>query len=181
MKKLSHIVPLVFLLCFAFACRDKEAMAELEKFKAQAEVEEQNKALLAQFFREMNEGNIEIMREVCAPEFSFYYPSGAAEPVSLEEIIEVFKKNFTGFPDLSFDVQEIIAKGDKVICRYTVTGTHSGDWYELPSTGNKINATVILIWQVRDGKCIESREESDMLGLMEQLGMELRPADRTPS
>jgi len=85
--------------------------------------------------------------------------------------------NFKGFPNLNFDVHEIVAKGDKVVCRYSVSGTHSGDWYDLPSTGNKIKATVIVIWRMRNGKFIESREESDMLGLMRQLGMELKPKE----
>ena len=46
MKKLCMISPLALILCFMVSCQDKEAMAELEEFKAQAEVEEQNKALV---------------------------------------------------------------------------------------------------------------------------------------
>jgi len=37
MKKLLIVIPLVILLCFTFGCQDKEAMAELEEFKAQEE------------------------------------------------------------------------------------------------------------------------------------------------
>jgi hypothetical protein len=43
MKKLLMVIPLVFLLCFTFGCQDKEAMAELEEFKSQTALEEQNK------------------------------------------------------------------------------------------------------------------------------------------
>ena len=46
MKKLFMILPLVLVLCFAFGCQDKEATAELEEFKAQAALEEQNKELV---------------------------------------------------------------------------------------------------------------------------------------
>jgi hypothetical protein len=42
MKKLCMVLPLALILCFMVGCQDKEAMAELEAFKAQAEVEEQN-------------------------------------------------------------------------------------------------------------------------------------------
>jgi len=177
MRKLLFVIPLAVLLCFTFACQNKAEKAELEKFRAQAKVEEQNKASVKHFFQEMNKGNIEIIREMCAPEYVFYYPSGVNEPISLEEIMDIFKVNFRGFPDLNFEVHEIFAKEDKVVCRYTATGTHSGDWYDLPASGNKIKATVIVIWKMKDGKCIESREESDMLGLMQQLGMELKPKE----
>jgi len=45
MKNLYMILPTALILCFMVGCQDKEAMAELEKFKAQVEVEEQNKTL----------------------------------------------------------------------------------------------------------------------------------------
>jgi len=158
-------------------CQDKEAMAELEAMKAQAEVEEQNKALIKGFFDEMNKGNVEIFRELCTPDFALYSPSGVTEPISLEETIEVFKMNLKGFPDLNWVIHEIVAKGDKVIGRFTLTGTHSGDWQGIPASGNKIKITEIVIWQMKDGKCVEVREEGDMLGLMQQLGMELKPKE----
>ena len=43
MKKLLMILPLAMILCFMVSCQDKESMAELEEFRAQAEVEEKNK------------------------------------------------------------------------------------------------------------------------------------------
>ncbi len=45
MKKLLMILPLALILCFMVGCQDKEAMAELEEFRAQAKVEEQNKEI----------------------------------------------------------------------------------------------------------------------------------------
>jgi hypothetical protein len=50
MKNLSMILPLALILCFMVGCQDKAAMAELEEFKAQAAVEEQNKALVMRYF-----------------------------------------------------------------------------------------------------------------------------------
>jgi len=70
MKKLLMVIPLVFLLCMTFGCQDKEAMAELEEFKAQEAVEEQNKALVKSYIDEFNKGNVEILNEVCAPDYS---------------------------------------------------------------------------------------------------------------
>ncbi len=177
MKKLSMVLPLVLVLCFAFGCQDKAAMAELEAFKAQAEVEEQNKEIVKSFFDEMNKGNVEVWKELYTPDFALYSPSGVTEPISLEETIEVFKMNLNGFPDFNWVIHEIVAKGDKVIGRFTLTGTHSGDWQGIPASGNKIKITEIAIWQMKDGKCVELREETDMLGFMMQLGMELKPKE----
>jgi len=81
-------------------------MAELEKLKAQAKVEEQNEAIFRHFCEELNKGNIEFAREICAPEFVFYSPSGVTEPSSLEETIELFKMIFKSFPDWNIDIHE---------------------------------------------------------------------------
>ena len=52
MKKLCMGLPLALILCFMVGCQDKEAMAELEEFKAQAEIEEQNKELISNYLKE---------------------------------------------------------------------------------------------------------------------------------
>jgi hypothetical protein len=63
MKKPYMILPLALILCFMVGCQDKESMAELEAMKAQAEVEEQNIALVKGFFEELNKGNVEAWKE----------------------------------------------------------------------------------------------------------------------
>jgi len=85
---------------------------------------------------------------------------------------------FQGFPnDYNFTTHELIAKGDKVIARVTVTGTHEGEYYGIPASGNKIEFGVIDIFHIKEGKIVETREEIDSLGLMRQLGMELKPKE----
>ncbi len=176
MKKLCMILPLSLILCFLVGCQDKVTMADLEEFKAQAAVEEKNKEIVKGLWEEVNKGNVEIFKELCAPEFVYYCASISPEPMSLDGIIEAFKMEFQGFPDdYNVKTHELIAKGDKVIARYTGTGTHEGEYYGIPATGNKIEFGVIDIYHIKEGKIVETREEIDSLGLMMQLGMELRP------
>ena len=177
MKKLLMILPLALILCFIVSCQDKEAMAELEEFRAQAEVEEQNKELVKGLLEELNKGNAEIWKELCAPEFDYHSPSESPEPMSMDETIECFQMAFKGFPDINWKTQDLIAKGDKVIVRITQAGTHEGEFRGIPATGNKTKFGVIPIFQFKDGKCIEVREEADFLGFMQQLGMELKPKE----
>ena len=60
MKKHYLIFSLVLILCFMVGCQDKEAMAELEVFRAQAEVEAKNIELIKRLAEEINKGNVEI-------------------------------------------------------------------------------------------------------------------------
>ncbi len=177
MKKLCMILPVALVLCFMVGCEDRASLVELEKFQTQADVEEQNIALVKHFYEGLNKGNVEIWKEVCAPDFAYYSPSGVTEPLSLEKTIDAYKMHFKGFSDLNWSMHDFIAKGDKVIARFSVTGTHSGEWQGIPVTGNKVKNSVIAIFHIRDGKCVEVKEEVDVLGIMMQLGMELKPKE----
>ena len=177
MKHPLLIVSLVLLLGFAFGCQNKAEKAELEKFRAQAKVEEQNSELVKHFFGEANKGNAAILNELYAPEYLFYSPSTNSKPMAREEVIEFMKSIFKAFPDFNWRIEKLFVDGDTAIIWNVFTGTHQGEFAGIPATGNKIEVGSILLWKFKDGKIIEEREEADMLGLMQQLGMELKPKE----
>jgi len=149
-------------------------MAELEEMKAQADVEEQNKEVVKGYIEEINKGNAEVFKEFCAPEYAFYNPSNSPKPLSREETIEFHKMVHRAFPDANWSVEELFAVGDRVIVWNIVTGTHEGEFQGIPATGNKIEVSSILMLRIQNGKIVEEREEADILGMMMQLGMELK-------
>ena len=177
MKKLYMILPLALILCLMVSCQDKEAMAELEAMKAQAEVEEQNVELVRKMFEAWGKGDMEAFGELLAPGYVYYYPSGTSNPISLEELREMAKMFWGGFPDMSFSMEEMFAAGDRVIFRFIQRGTHKGDFMGIPATGNKFECSGYLVSRIENGKIVEAREEFDMLGMMQQLGMELKPKE----
>ena len=177
MKKLCMILPLVLILCFMVGCQDKEAMAELEEKKAQAEVEEQNKEIVKRFFEEFNKGNLEIFNELCAPDYYFYSPSNNPKPMSREEQIEAERLMFGAFPDLNLRIEKLFAVGDSVIIWGIGTGTHQGEFQGIQATSNKIEFGNIIIMSLKSGKIVEAREEPNVLAVMQQIGMELKPKE----
>ena len=177
MKKLYMILPLALILCFMVGCQDKAAMAELEAFKAQAEVEEQNEALYRGIIEEVNKGNSEYFNEFYSPDFFYYFPSNNPKPLSREEAQEFVKSFFRAFPDLNFSIEELFAVEDRVIVRYILRGTHKEGWRGIPATGNKFEISSTFIIRIENGKVVEEREDFDLLGFMQQLGMELKPKE----
>jgi steroid delta-isomerase-like uncharacterized protein len=177
MKKLLTIIPLVFLLCFTFGCQDKEAMAELEELRAKAELEEQNKEIVKHAWELYGKKDFEALKELYAPEFVYYSPSATPKPVSIEETIEFGKMIFKAAPDSSWTIEELLAAGDTVIARWTYRGTHEGEFIGIPPTGNKVEFGGITITRIENGKIVEDWEDYDMLGFMQQLGMELKPKE----
>ena len=177
MKKYLSVIPLVFLLCFTFGCQDKAAMAELEEFRAQAAIEEQNKALIRECFEDWNKGRSEAFMEKTTPDYAYYTPSGNPNPLSREQAVENVKVFWKGFPDLKISIEEIIAKGDRLTTRFIIRGTHEGEFMGIPATGKKIELSAIIISRVENGKFVEEWEEMDIMGLMMQIGMELKPKE----
>ena len=74
------------------------------------------------------------------------------------------------FSDLQFTVEEQVAEGDRVVTRWTATGTHDGDLLGIAPTGTVGTTTGISINRIADGKVAEDCTNWDALGLMQQLG-----------
>jgi hypothetical protein len=66
------ILPLAMILCFVVGCQDKEAMAELEEFRAQADVEKQNLNVVARYLDAWTKGDVEAIKEVFSPEYVWH-------------------------------------------------------------------------------------------------------------
>jgi len=177
MKNPLLVFSLVLLLCFAFGCQNKAEKAELEKFRAQAKLEEQNKEIVKRFFDAWDKEDLGTIKELLAPEYIYYLPSNSATPRTREEVIEGTKVFYRGFPDVSWKIEESIAAGNRIISRWIMRDTHQREFEGFPATGNKIETSGILITRIENGKIVENREDWDMLGLMMQLGLELKPKE----
>jgi len=173
MKRHLPVISLVFLLCFASGCQDKAAMAELEAFKSQAALEEQNKAIYARYMGAWIRGDAEALKTIFSPGYVWRAPSG--EMASLEQTLGHLEKQVAMFSDRTVSNEEIIAKGDRVIGRYVLEASHTGSVEGLPATGNKIKSMGIEIIRIENGRIVEAWEVFDSLGLFQQLGYELKP------
>jgi predicted ester cyclase len=175
MKKLLHVVPLVLLFCFTIACQDKAAKAELEKFRAQAALEEQNKEIIKRYVEEEAKGNLlRIIDEIVAPDVVYHYPNNnnVRGLEAIKQAGPVFSK---AFPDLKVIIELQIAKGDLVAARFRFNATHKGEWMGIALTGKELSYTANEIARISNGKIAEAWIELDQLGFVEQLGMELKP------
>lgn len=177
MKKLFMIIPMAVVLCFMVSCQDKEAMTELEGFKSQAKVEEQNIALVKSYIETFNKGNFDAFTELLSPDYAIYSPSGYPKPTSREKLIENYKGAATVFSDFTWSIEDIMAAGDKVICRIMVRGIYQGGVPDVPEPEKKFEFSLITIMRIKNGKIVEEWQEDDQLGFARQIGMELKPKE----
>ena len=67
----------------------------------------------------------------------------------------------------------MVTEGDKVAIRWTWRGTHTGEFWGIPATGNEVAITGISILHIVGGKIVEEWGEVDNMGLMAQLCVEM--------
>jgi steroid delta-isomerase-like uncharacterized protein len=77
------------------------------------------------------------------------------------------------FPDMTITIEDMVTAGEKIALRWTMTGTHQGTMFGVESTGRQVELMAIEINRFEDGKLIETWTQSDQLGLMHQLGVEM--------
>lgn len=77
----------------------------------------------------------------------------------------------SAFPDLHFAVEDVIAEGDRVLTRWTLTGTQQGEFMGIAPTGKQIRVTGMSLDIIEDGMIVEGFDGWDALGLRQQLGM----------
>ncbi len=173
MKNTILVASLIILSCFIISCQNRAERAELKKMKAVAQIEEQNKTIVRQLHEAMDSQDVERLIEFFAPGM-IGHGAGPHEDVTAENAAQFFPLFFQAFPDMTHSIEDIFAKGDKVVARILIQATHKGELMEIPATGKKVKFYQISIFQVADGKIKESWRLTDSLGMMQQLGMELR-------
>jgi steroid delta-isomerase-like uncharacterized protein len=75
------------------------------------------------------------------------------------------------FPDLRLNVDDSLADGDKVVHRWTMTGTHQGELMGIPATGKQMKWSGITIVRMQDGQIVERWANVDILGILQQMGV----------
>ena len=176
MKNPLLIVSLVLLLGFAFGCQNKAEKAELEKFRAQAELELHNKQLANEFFAAIDRNDFVWLKENSSGDFSFREP-GIAEPLNLDAVVQLIRTHYAAFPDWKHTIEAVIAEGDTVAIRLVQNGTHKAPYEGILPTDKNVTLPALFFIVVANGKVKEGWAIEDYLGLYQQLGMELKPKE----
>lgn len=132
---------------------------------------EANKQLVRRAYESMSEGPEAFLAEhdkIYSEDLVAHYPG--MPPINVEMHRQFGLASFDAFPDLKRPVEDLVAEGDKVVARWTSTGTNQGSWMGIPPTGKSAVTSGITIFRIKDGKIVEEWIESDVIGLMTQLG-----------
>ena len=133
-----------------------------------------NIATFRRFHDAINSGDAELIAktidEVVEPDVLFHAPV-PVDATGAQALKHVWAVLLRAYPDVHVAMEDLIAEGDKVIARNTVTGTHQGQYMGLPPTGKSVTYTEIFILRFAAGRIAEIWGVVDVLSQMKQLGL----------
>lgn len=133
-------------------------------------IEEQSKELIRRSCEEFwNKGDVEAIDKFYAPGYVSHDPGGLHEG-DLAHHRQSAQAIFSAIPDLRLHIEDLIAEGDKVVKRWTATGTHKGAFMGIPASGNSLEVTGTTTYRVAEGKLVESWWNTDSLTMLQQMG-----------
>ena len=118
----------------------------------------------------INTASEKLAVELISQNAVFHVP-GRTEPLQGPAgYLEIIGMMRSGFPDIQWTLEEMIAEGDKVAGRFTMRGTHKGMFFGVPPTGKKITVSAMNFYRLSGGQFVEERGQPDLLGLLQQIG-----------
>ncbi len=121
----------------------------------------------------MSEQNKEVVEQYYARVLNGRDLDAVGDFFADERMVEGVRRGcfsyFQAFPDLHVSLDELIAEGDKVFLRSTMTGTHDGEYKGIPATGRHIATDCAEVFRIADGKFVGYWCLTNVAGLTRQL------------
>jgi steroid delta-isomerase-like uncharacterized protein len=130
---------------------------------------EQNKSILRRWIENgWNKGNLALVDELYTTDLVQYDPAKLEGREALKHYVGGFQ---AAMPDLHFSIEDLIAEGDKVVWRFTATGTQTGPLMGIPPTGKQATVTGTATFRLVDSRIAEVWVNFDALSMLQQMGV----------
>ena len=127
---------------------------------------EENKAALRRLIDEiLNGGDLDAIDELVHEDYVDGY-GAAPGRAGYRELVQATRR---AFPDIEVAVEDLVAENDRVVGRFTIRGTHAGEFIGIPATGRRIEFAGMGMIRFRDGQMAERWNVSDIRGALEQI------------
>ena len=117
-----------------------------------------------------NRGDIAAFEVSLADSVHFHY-AGTPRTLTRDDMAQLVLRWREAFPDLRMEVEELLAEGELVAARLTLSGTHRAPWAGVAPTGKRIKMALMMFFRFEGAKMVELWESDDQLGLRRQLGI----------
>ena len=156
----------------SLTAKKEDVNAQNAKFQKMTigETMDKNKEISRQFYEEIiNQGKLENLESIMDSNFQDHL--APQQPPGIKGFVDFLKMVSTAFPDIQVSVEDILAEGDRVAVRLSVSGTHNGVLMgNIQPTGKKVKWTGIDILRIENGKIKDRWSERNLLSMLKQIG-----------
>jgi steroid delta-isomerase-like uncharacterized protein len=148
-----------------------DMMTMLKQLETMPAAPEDHKRVVRRVIEEAwNKGEMAVVNEVVAPDYVFRVAAGQEYkgPEGLAQSVKMYR---TAMPDFHITIDDILADGDRVACRFTLQGTFTNELMGIAPTGKRFALTGAVFVRFKDGKEVEALEFFDQLSMFQQLGI----------
>jgi predicted ester cyclase len=126
-----------------------------------------NKALIRRWLRMGEQGFAGDFNEYFTPDYRGRL--SGQQPQSLDDLMRLERGFAAAFSNISYNVEDLLAVGNKVVLRVTTRATHTGEFHGVEPTDRQVTLSAIVIYRILGGRIAESWGELDLMGLFRQL------------
>jgi steroid delta-isomerase-like uncharacterized protein len=124
-------------------------------------------------------GRYDVLDEILSADFVDHDPA-PDQASGIDGLKSFFRTMRTAFPDLKAEPVEISVTDTHVAMRYTISGTHQGEFQGVAPTGKSFKVAALQLARFENGRCVERWGSTDELGMMKQLGILAQVAEAAP-
>ncbi len=132
---------------------------------------QENKSISRRFIQIWGQEDLDIIDKLADTSISVRYPVMPEVVLGTQMLKQLVERFRSVFPDSDIRIEEEIAEADKVVIRWSFSGTHQGNFIGIPATGKKVKWTGITIHRIAGGKIVEEKGEGDYYGFLRQAGV----------
>ncbi len=116
-----------------------------------------------------NRGDLAALDALTTPAFAYHL--GGQPPRDRSAFGQFIRATHVAFPDWRVEILDIIVEGQRAAVRWSGRVTHEGPFRGIAPTGRTITVSGINVYEVTDGRIAVEWEQTDSLGMLQQLGV----------
>lgn len=117
----------------------------------------------------INKGELDVVDEVMDASYVYHVPDNEViGPDGFKLYVSMLR---AALPDLNMTIEDMVAEGDMVASRFTIRGTHHGDFMGVAPTGRKVEISEAVFIRFENGKEVEAWPYTDTLSIYQQMGV----------
>ena len=168
MNYYKMLLPVVTLLIAISSCGSPSMDSKTKKILSDQEQLEKDIAMYQDTWLRFLNGETSIVNE---ERFQEYVVVGTSQGdlVGIEACKKYYMNFLTGFSNIEFTIPEVIGQGDRLVKHWNFKGKHTGDFFGIPASGNKLNLSGTTLVTIKDGKIAKEHDFFDMMSMVGQL------------